>query len=101
MVRQWQQLYYNNNLQAVKLFHPDFVKLAESFGLAGLRVDSRDQVEPTIEKAMRHPGPVLIDFQVDEAENLYPMMGPGASLAETVDQPPIEDALPLEPGRVR
>ncbi len=97
MVRQWQNLFYGNRLVSTREFNPDFVKLAEAFGMVGMRVDSRYQVEPAIERAMQHPGPVLIDFQVEEEENCYPMVPPGASLAETVDQPPVEDSLPVGP----
>ncbi len=90
MVRQWQELFYKNNLSAVKMFSPDFVKLAEAFGMVGLRVTDKTQVAGAIDKAMSHPGPVLIDFVVDEAENCYPMVPPGAALQETIDQPKIE-----------
>ena len=87
MVRQWQQLFYNNNRSAVKMFSPDFVKLAEAFGMVGLRVTDKLQVASAIEKAMSHPGPVLIDFVVEEDENCYPMVPPGAALDETIDTP--------------
>ncbi len=91
MVRQWQHNYYDKNLQSVKMFQPDFVKLAEAFGMAALRVSEKEQVEPAIEDALRHPGPVLIDFEVEQEEDLYPAMPPGASLAETIDQPKFEE----------
>jgi len=94
MVRQWQTLFYDNRLVSTREFSPDFVKLAEAFGLVGLRVTDRAQVEPAIEKALRHPGPVLIDFQVEQLENCYPMVPPGASLAETIDQPKTEAPVP-------
>jgi acetolactate synthase-1/2/3 large subunit len=87
MVRQWQELFYKNNLSAVRMFQPDFVKLAEAYGMQGLRVTDKTQVQSSIEAALRHPGPVLIDFHVDEYENTYPMVPPGASLQETVDSP--------------
>ena len=87
MVRQWQQLFYKDNRSAVKMFSPDFVKLAEAFGMVGLRVTDKLQVKAAIDNAMRHPGPVLIDFVVDEDENCYPMVPPGAALQETIDQP--------------
>ncbi|MBI2886635.1 MAG: biosynthetic-type acetolactate synthase large subunit [Chloroflexi bacterium] len=87
MVRQWQQLFYKNNRMAVKMFSPDFVKLAEAYGMVGMRVTDKLQVESAIERAMAHPGPVLIEFVVDEDENCYPMVPPGASLQETIDQP--------------
>jgi acetolactate synthase-1/2/3 large subunit len=92
MVRQWQELFYNNNQQAVHLFQPDFVRLAEAFGAVGLRVTDKAQVESAISQALAHPGPVVIDFQVEEQENVWPMMPSGASLAETIDQPTHEEA---------
>ena len=91
MVRQWQHLYYKDNLQAVRLFQPDFVKLAEAFGLAGMRVTDKTDVEPAIEKALQHPGPVIIDFEVEQHEDTFPAMPPGAALSETIDQPKFEE----------
>jgi len=93
MVRQWQQNYYDGNLQSVRMYQPDYVKLADAYGMAGLVVSQKSQIEPAIEDALRHPGPVIIDFQVEEAEDLFPAMPPGAALAETIDQPKYEQEL--------
>ena len=101
MVRQWQHLFYDDNLQSVRLFQPDFVKLAEAFGMAGVRVSEKLGVKPAIEKAIAHPGPVLIDFEVEQAEDIYPMVPPAASLAETVDQPAFEEEAEPELKKVR
>jgi acetolactate synthase-1/2/3 large subunit len=90
MVRQWQDRYYNGNKQSVRMFQPDFVKLAEAMGITGVRVTEKKMVDATIEAALQHPGAVVIDFQVDEVEDCYPMMPPGVSLSETIDQPKIE-----------
>ena len=87
MVRQWQELFYKNNIVSTPLKNPDFVKLAEAFGVMGLRAEKKEQVEDVILKAMAHKGPVLIDFQVKYGENVYPMVPPGASLDETIDMP--------------
>jgi acetolactate synthase-1/2/3 large subunit len=87
MVRQWQELFYKNNLSAVRMYQPDYVRLAEAYGMRALRVTDKNQVDASIEAALSHPGPVLIDFQVEEYENTFPMVPPGASLAETVDSP--------------
>jgi acetolactate synthase-1/2/3 large subunit len=87
MVRQWQELFYKNNLSAVRMHQPDFVKLAEAYGMRALRITDRAQVQSGIDEALGHRGPVLIDFQVDEYENTFPMVPPGASLQETVDSP--------------
>ncbi len=91
MVRQWQQLFYSNNIVATPMRNPDFVKLAEAFGVLGLRATCKEEVEPVIRQAMEHDGPVVCDFQVKGDENCYPMVPPGASLGETVDLPTYED----------
>jgi acetolactate synthase-1/2/3 large subunit len=101
MVRQWQHMFYQDNLQAVRLFEPDYVKLAEAFGMPGIRVTEKADVNPAIERAIQHPGPVLIDFRVEEHEDTYPMMPPGASLAETVDMPKFDEEPESAPKRVR
>ena len=91
MVRQWQHMFYEDNLQSVSLFQPDFARLAEAFGVAGVRVTEKAEVESAIERAIAHPGPVVIDFRVEEHEDTYPMLPPGAGLAETVDQPAFDE----------
>jgi acetolactate synthase-1/2/3 large subunit len=90
MVRQWQDKFYDGNKQSVRMFQPDFVKLAESMGITGIRVSDKAMVESSIEAALRHPGAVLIDFQVEEIEDCYPMMPPGVSLSDTIDQPQVK-----------
>jgi acetolactate synthase-1/2/3 large subunit len=87
MVRQWQELFYQNNLSAVRMYQPDFVKLAEAYGMKGMRITDKLQVAGAIDQALNHPGPVLIEFVVEEYENTFPMVPPGASLQETVDSP--------------
>ena len=92
MVRQWQELFYGNNVVSTPLKNPDFVKLAEAFGVKGLRAEKKEQVVPAIHAAMEHDGPVVIDFQVQYDENVYPMVPPGASLDETIEVPATETA---------
>ena len=87
MVRQWQELFYERRYVGTQLSGPDFVKIAEAYGLPGLRVERKVEVMPAIEKAMEHPGPFLIDFVVEPEENVYPMVPPGAALAETMEEP--------------
>ncbi len=87
MVRQWQNLFYRDNIVATPLRNPDFVKLADAYGILGLRATRREEVPVVIAKAMEHPGPVVIDFQVKYDENCYPMVPPGAALSETIDLP--------------
>ena len=87
MIRQWQELFYGKRYVASPLSCPDFVKIAEGYHLPGVRVTRRGEVVPAIEQAMAHPGPFLIDFMVEPEENVYPMVLPGASLDETVEEP--------------
>ncbi len=87
MVRQWQELFYGKRYVATPLSCPDFVKIAEGYCLPGLRVTRREEVVPAIEQAMAHQGPFLIDFMVEPEENVYPMVPPGASLAEVLEAP--------------
>lgn len=87
MPRQWQQLLYSKRYVASRLLGPDFVRLADAYGIPALKVCFREEVVPAIEKAMAEPGPFLIDFQVEPEENVYPMVPPGASLTEIMEEP--------------
>jgi len=87
MVRQWQELFYRKRYVATPLSGPDFVKIAEAYGIPGLRVKRKEEVVPAIQKAMAEPGPFLIDFKIEPEENVYPMVPPGASLSEVLEEP--------------
>ena len=87
MVRQWQELFYEKRYVATPLSCPDFVKVAEAYCIHGLTVRRKEEVVPAIEQAMREPGPFVINFMVEPEENVYPMVPPGASLAEIVEEP--------------
>ena len=87
MVRQWQQLFYEKRYVATPLSGPDFVKVAEAYGIPAVRVKRRAEVVPAVERAMAEEGPFLIDFVVEPEENVYPMVPPGAALAEIMDRP--------------
>lgn len=87
MVRQWQEFFYGKRYVATRLSGPDFVKIAEAYGIPGLKVKHKEEVIPAIEKAMAEPGPFLIDFIVEPEENVYPMVPPGATLAEVIEAP--------------
>jgi acetolactate synthase-1/2/3 large subunit len=87
MVRQWQELFYGKRYVATPLSGPDFVKIAEAYGISALRVKRKEEVVPAIEQAMSKPVPFLIDFVVEPEENVYPMVPPGAALAELLEEP--------------
>jgi acetolactate synthase-1/2/3 large subunit len=92
MVRQWQEFFYNKSYVATTYTHnPDFVKLAEAFGMLGIRVTSKNQVKSSIEEAMAYDGPALIDFVVEEEENVYPMIPAGQTIENLIEEPANEE----------
>jgi len=85
MVRQWQKYFYGGRYAHSFLSEsPDFVKLAEAYGACGFRVTRVEQVAETIEKALKTPGPVVMDFHVDPEENVLPMVPPNTSIVEMI-----------------
>jgi acetolactate synthase-1/2/3 large subunit len=87
MVRQWQELFYQRRYAQVKLWNPDFVKVAEAYDIPATRVKRRKEVIPAILKAMDYDGPFLIDFIVEPEENVHPMVQPGADLSQILELP--------------
>jgi acetolactate synthase-1/2/3 large subunit len=95
MVRQWQELFWDRNYQAVDLAGPpDYVKLAEAYGIPAWRVTRPQEVQRAIGAAMAYPGPAIVEFQVAKEENVLPMVVPGTALAEVIpDTPYVEEAI--------
>lgn len=88
MVRQWQEFFYDKDYVAtVYTRNPDFVKLAEAFGMFGTRVTEKSEVLPAVLQAMAHDGPALIDFVVEEEENVFPMIPAGQTINELIEEP--------------
>ena len=87
MVRQWQEMFYGKRYVATPLSSPDFIKIAEAYGISALRVTRKEEVVPAIEQAMAEQGPFLIDFVVEPEENVYPMVPPGGALTEVLEEP--------------
>ena len=90
MVRQWQEMFYNKRYESTQLVNPDFVRLAEAYGIRAWRVEDPAEVSRAIDAARRHPGPAVIDFHVvkeGEYGNVYPMVPAGAALDEMIRRP--------------
>jgi acetolactate synthase-1/2/3 large subunit len=87
MVRQWQQLFYDRRYVGTPVLSPDFVKLADAYGIPGVTVKKPEEVAAAFEKAHSTPGPFLIDFRVKEEVNVYPMVAPGAAVDELIRRP--------------
>ena len=86
MVRQWQELFFNKRYAAVDYHdNPDFAKLAEAFGATGIRVEKIEDVRPALERAKEiEEGPVVIDFIVEEEENVFPIVPGGQGLGDLI-----------------
>jgi acetolactate synthase I/II/III large subunit len=87
MVRQWQEFFYEKRYAATPLVNPNFPKLAEAFGIRSMAVSTRGEVLPAVADARRHKGPVLIDFQVEQEDSVYPMVPAGADLHAMIRRP--------------
>ncbi|HEY2647012.1 MAG TPA: biosynthetic-type acetolactate synthase large subunit [Candidatus Acidoferrales bacterium] len=87
MIRQWQEFFYERNYEASPILSPNFVKLADAFGIRSVAVTQRSQVVPTVEMAHSYNGPVLIDFQVEREDSVYPMVAAGSGLHEMIRRP--------------
>jgi len=87
MVRQWQEFFYERRYAATPMLSPDFVKLADAHGLAGLRCDKREDIEAIVREAQNTEGTVVIDFQVEQEDAVYPMVPAGADLHAMIRRP--------------
>src|SRR5690349_4280619 len=89
MVRQWQELFYNNRLSAVTLdCFPDAEKLAGAYGFKGRTIEKASELVPALEEAVREPGPYLLNVKVSPFESVYPMVPAGGAINEMVLGPP-------------
>lgn len=85
MVRQWQELFYEERYsQSLMPVQPDFVKLADAYGIKGYRINTLDEAGAILEEALNSDEPVLIDARVKQLENVYPMVAAGKGLHEMV-----------------
>jgi acetolactate synthase-1/2/3 large subunit len=88
MITQWQSFFYDGDYQAETYTgNPDFVKLAEAYGIKGIRVTSQDELESAIREANAHEGPVVVDFVIEKVDDLYPMIPVGQSIEELIEDP--------------
>jgi acetolactate synthase-1/2/3 large subunit len=87
MVRQWQQLFFEGRYSGTPLLGPDFARVAEAYGIPGLTVREKSEVEPAIAQAVAAEGPFLVDFRIVQDENVYPMVNPGAPVDDMIRRP--------------
>ena len=87
MVRQWQEFFYERRYAATPLLSPDFVKLAEAFGIQAHRIERRQDVVPAVDASRQHHGAVLFDFRVEQEDSVFPMVPAGADLHKMIRRP--------------
>jgi acetolactate synthase I/II/III large subunit len=87
MVRQWQEFFFESRYSGTPLRSPDFTKIAEAHGIPARRVLKPEEVQLALEFAHQTPGPVVIDFQVEREEAVYPMVPTGADLGSMIRRP--------------
>jgi acetolactate synthase I/II/III large subunit len=86
MVRQWQQFFHSRNYSETPITGPDYVKLADAYGLTGMRVTRREDVQAAIHTAMQTEGTVIIDFVIESESNVYPMVPPGSGITTMIEE---------------
>jgi acetolactate synthase-1/2/3 large subunit len=96
MVRQWQQLFFEGRYSGTPLLGPDFARLAEAYGIPGITVREKGEVEEVVRRASQMEGPVLMDFRIVQEENVYPMVQPGAGVVDMIRRP---EVVPVKAGR--
>jgi acetolactate synthase-1/2/3 large subunit len=82
MVKQWQDLFYDRRYSNTTMRNPNFSKMAEAFGVRGIRCENKCDVEKTVKEMLAHKGPILVDFYVEPNEHVYPMVPSGKGLHE-------------------
>ncbi len=84
MVRQWQQLFFDKRYSETYLLNPDFIKVAEGFGIKGKKVLERPQLSQAIQEMLDHNGPYLLEVSIEKEDNVFPMVPTGASVSEVI-----------------
>ncbi len=87
MVRQWQQLFFEHRYSVVELKNPDFIKIAEGFGVTGKKITRPEEVQDAIAEMLAYEGPYLLHVMVEKEENVFPMVPAGKGVGEIVLEP--------------
>ncbi|HJS42295.1 MAG TPA: biosynthetic-type acetolactate synthase large subunit [Gemmatimonadales bacterium] len=89
MVRQWQQFFHGGRYSNTPIWSPDYVKLAEAYGIPGWRVKQTGEVTDALRQANETPGPTLVELVIEQEANVFPMIVPGGSLSEPLEAAPV------------
>jgi acetolactate synthase-1/2/3 large subunit len=88
MVRQWQQFFHGRRYSATPIWSPDYVKLAQAYGIHGRRIQDAEGLEDAVREAVERPGPALLEFMIEQEANVFPMIPPGATLSDAIEGEP-------------
>jgi acetolactate synthase-1/2/3 large subunit len=89
-VRQWQQFFHGRRYSQTPIWSPDYVKLADAYGIPGWRVERADEIAGAITEATNTDGPALVEFVIEQEANVFPMIPPGATLSDVIESAPAE-----------
>ncbi|MGE5803058.1 MAG: biosynthetic-type acetolactate synthase large subunit [Gemmatimonadota bacterium] len=89
MVRQWQQFFHGGRYSNTPIWSPDYVKLAEAYGIPAWRVKQASEVTDALRQANERPGPALVEVVLEQEANVFPMIVPGGSLSEPLEAAPV------------
>lgn len=82
MVRQWQQLFFDKRYSSTELINPDFVKIAEGYGIKGKSIDQREDLKAAVAEMLEYDGSYLLEVHVGKEDNVFPMVPTGASVSD-------------------
>ncbi len=82
MVRQWQELFNDRRYASTGLTNPDFIKIAEGFGVPGRKITDREDLSQALDELLAKEGPCLLEIEVQQEGNIFPMITPGASVSD-------------------
>jgi acetolactate synthase-1/2/3 large subunit len=85
MIRQWQEIIYAGNYHSAHLLGPDYLKLADAFGIPSFKASRPDDVDDAIRAAQAVDGPALVWFEIAEEQNVFPMMPAGKGLSDLIE----------------
>ena len=89
MVRQWQQFFHGGRYSNTPILSPNYVKLADAYGIPGWRVTKAGDVSDALRQASAAPGPALVELVIEQEANVFPMIVPGGSLSEPLEAAPV------------
>jgi acetolactate synthase-1/2/3 large subunit len=87
MVRQWQQLFHDGRISQTPISSPNYVKLADAYDVLGILVERRSELGPSLDRARKHAGPVVLDIRIEREANVWPIVPPGGANADLIEEP--------------